>query len=172
MKYAALVLALIATLPAGNDSKEAILRLVDELASSAGSEGASLSDGARRSDTEVVQGDVRRLINAVYAGDVDVVLGYTHPSIVELAGGQAQMEVVLRDSLAQMKNLNMRLESLAFPSAPVFVPTEANRIRHCSDLEHRLRKPATPRKPELSIWRSGDREHVLEIRRRFQNQSR
>jgi len=40
-----------------------------------------------------VQRDVLRLSKAVYSGDVDAVLGLTHPRIIEVMGGQEAARV-------------------------------------------------------------------------------
>jgi hypothetical protein len=65
-----------------------------------------------------VQEDVRRIVQSLHTGDIDVVLKYTHPKIVKLLGGQAAAGQALESAVALLKKNDMKLESLSFPSAP------------------------------------------------------
>jgi hypothetical protein len=80
----------------------------------------------RSSETEIVQTDVRRILNAVYQGDVDTVVGYTHPKIIELMGGITQTKSLLRTALSKTQGTRMTLESLTFPVDPTFLKTDLN----------------------------------------------
>lgn len=62
--------------------------------------------------------DVRRIVLSLHAGDIDVVLKYTHPKLVKLLGGQAAAGRAIESVVALLKKNDMKLESLSFPSAP------------------------------------------------------
>jgi hypothetical protein len=75
-------------------------------------------------DVQIVQSDVSRLLNAVYVGDADTVLRFTHSKIIKLMGGEAQAKVTLKDQLQQFQTLGMKLESRTFPNDPTFLKTD------------------------------------------------
>lgn len=81
-----------------------------------------------RSDEVLVQQDVRKMMAAVYASDVDTVLSFTHPKIIELMGGKDRARSTLRTAFSQIESRNMKLESLVFPEAPTFLNTDMNRF--------------------------------------------
>jgi hypothetical protein len=78
------------------------------------------------SDVEVVQADVRKNANAVYQGDIDTVLAYTHPKIIGMMGGVTRAKTVLTGTLSQIQTMGMTLESLTFPAEPTFLKSDAN----------------------------------------------
>ncbi len=78
------------------------------------------------SDEDVVQEDARKLSNAVYNADVDTVLGYTHPKIIEMMGGTSQAKSALDAAFSKFQLLGMKLESMTFPKAPTFLKTDVN----------------------------------------------
>ena len=78
------------------------------------------------SENEIVQTDVRTNLNAVYKGDVETVLGYTHPKIIEMMGGRTQAKTVLKHTLSRILATGIAVESLAFPEDPTFLKTETN----------------------------------------------
>lgn len=80
------------------------------------------------SDDDLVQRDVRKMVNAVYQSDVDIALSYTHPKIIDLMGGTGQARSALETAFSKFQTLNMKLESLAFPEAPTFLKTDVNRF--------------------------------------------
>ncbi len=86
------------------------------------------SAGDLRSDDEVVQQEVRKMATAVYQSDVDTVLSYTHPKIIDLMGGTKQARSTLETAFSQFESLNMELESITFPEAPTFLNTDSNRF--------------------------------------------
>ena len=69
-------------------------------------------------DPTVVQRDVRRANDALYSGDIDTLLRYTHPRIIELMGGKDRARETLKESLKIVSE--MRVEKLSFPDAPRF----------------------------------------------------
>lgn len=64
------------------------------------------------------QADVRSIVEAVYGGDIDEVLRFTHPVVMKMAGREA-LRRSMEQTLVGMKSAKMSIESLAFPSAPV-----------------------------------------------------
>ena len=81
----------------------------------------TVAQNENSADVQKVQSDVSYLLKAVYASDVDTVLGYTHPKIIALMGGAVQATNILKQSLLQFQTSGMQLESLTFPSEPVFL---------------------------------------------------
>lgn len=74
----------------------------------------------------LVQADVRRTVTAVYDRDIETVLKFTHPKIIEQMGGQAQAKTTLQSALNQVQAAGMTIESLAFPAAPTFTNASAH----------------------------------------------
>jgi hypothetical protein len=74
----------------------------------------------------LVQADVRRTLNAVYGGDIDTVLRFTHPDIIQQMGGALQAKTVLQKALDQIQTAGMKVESLAFPEVPTFTNSTAH----------------------------------------------
>jgi len=75
-------------------------------------------------DAPAVQRDVRRANDALYSGDVDTLLLYTHPRIIELMGGEQRARETLKESLKIVSE--MRVEKLSFPDAPRFFEGQDN----------------------------------------------
>jgi hypothetical protein len=69
----------------------------------------------------IVQNDVRCLQSAVFTGDVDTVLGYTNPKIIQLVGGTAKVRASLVEVTQQFQSAGMRIESSFFPEPPTFI---------------------------------------------------
>ncbi|MFT3926354.1 MAG: hypothetical protein QM778_27660 [Myxococcales bacterium] len=90
-------------------------------------------DGGRLDPGKQVQRDVSAILHSLYRGEVEVVLRYTHPAIVQMLGGPDKARRALNDGAAQMAKAEMKIESLSFPRSPeffdggqrrfVFVPT-------------------------------------------------
>ncbi len=72
-------------------------------------------------EVETVQSDVRRIVNAAFEGDIDVMLGYTHPAIINAMGGRIAARRTIDGVIQSVQALNMTLESLSFPAYPIFV---------------------------------------------------
>lgn len=72
-------------------------------------------------DAQQVQADVEHLLRATYSGDVDSVLSFTHPSIIEMMGGREAAHSVTAQAFQHIARLGMNLESLSFPQAPEFL---------------------------------------------------
>jgi len=89
---------------------------------------AAFAQGAASaSDIELVQRDVRTLIGAVYSGDLDTVIRFTHPRVVTSLGGSSSARATLARVLAQTQSAGMKLESLVFPNQPVFLQGDGRR---------------------------------------------
>lgn len=75
-----------------------------------------------RPDADQVQGDVRRILTALYSGDVGTVLEYTHPAIVAKLGGPELAGQTIGQAVENLRRQGLELESLEFPAPPEFVP--------------------------------------------------
>lgn len=73
-----------------------------------------------------VQEDVRKCQAAVYSADVDVVLSFSHPKILELMGGIEKAKETLTKTLNKLKESEMKVESLEFPEPPRFFDSKSN----------------------------------------------
>lgn len=71
-----------------------------------------------------IQSDVRKLATAVYSGDVDTILSYTHPIIINALGGETQAKTTLKLALIKQLGLGLKLESMKFPSEPTFLKSD------------------------------------------------
>jgi hypothetical protein len=76
---------------------------------------------ASAASAEEVQRDVEACIRALYGGDLDTVLRYTHPMILAAMGGPKGAREVLEPTLERMRESGMTIESFSFPSPPDFV---------------------------------------------------
>ena len=74
----------------------------------------------------IVQQDVSSDLHAVYAGDIDNVLSYTHPKIIEMMGGETTARETLSAVLVKFQNGGLSLKSLTFPKLPTFINTTAH----------------------------------------------
>ena len=81
----------------------------------------SVQRDALPAEIETVQSDVRRIVNAAFEGDIDVMLDYTHPAIINAMGGRITARQTLRGVIQQVQALNMSLVSFSFPADPIFV---------------------------------------------------
>lgn len=70
---------------------------------------------------DAVQEDVRRLVQATYAGDVDTVLRLTHPALVRMLGGREAARGKLEESRQLFISDEVTLEAFAFPRPPEFL---------------------------------------------------
>ena len=64
------------------------------------------------------QEDVKLIVQSLYAGDVDVVLKYTHPAVIKMQGGQDAARRAVTAAVALLQKNSMKLESLSFPAEP------------------------------------------------------
>jgi hypothetical protein len=89
---------------------------------------AAAAGVAQESEPARVQADVKALLQALYAGDVDTVLRYTHPTIVERQGGEEPTRGAIQHAVSTLTGAGMRLESLAFPKPPEFIEAPGQRF--------------------------------------------
>lgn len=73
------------------------------------------------------QAEVGKIVHALYAGDVETVLGHTHPLIVAMQGGEDATRQGIQQAIAQMTRIGMRLETLSFPKDPTFLESGGKR---------------------------------------------
>ena len=79
--------------------------------------GAAEDDNAA---TAQVQKDVRLIIDALHEGDIDTLLRYSHPRMIELAGGEKVLRPAVEAIVRHTRGLGMRVESFTFPQPPQF----------------------------------------------------
>lgn len=70
---------------------------------------------------ERVQTDVEAMTRALYEGEVDTVIGFTHPAVLAKLGGVQAVHAGLQSAVQKMRANGTRLESFAFPSPPEFL---------------------------------------------------
>lgn len=97
------------------------------------------------SQTEQVQQDVTALVRAGYEGDVETMLRFTHPALVERLGGPSAARAAMERVLGEAERVDVELESFSFPRAPEF-------------LDGRERRFAVV--PTLSVIRRGDGQRL------------
>ena len=73
-----------------------------------------------------VQADVRSIYNALYSGDVDTVLRFTYPKLLENMGGAAKAKETLATVLSKIQATGISIDSMTFPQDPTFIETNAN----------------------------------------------
>jgi hypothetical protein len=83
---------------------------------------------AQEAERARVQADVNALLHALYAGDVDTVLRYTHPTIVQMQGGMQPTRGAIQQAVSKLTSAGMRLESLTFPEPPEFIEAPGQRF--------------------------------------------
>jgi hypothetical protein len=84
--------------------------------------------GVAQDESSRVQVDVRAILQAYYAGDVDTVLRYTHPTIVQMQGGVQATRGAIQHAVSTVTSVGMRLESLTFPKPPEFIEAPGRRF--------------------------------------------
>jgi hypothetical protein len=89
---------------------------------------AATAGVAQESDPARVQADVKALLQALYAGDVDSVLRYTPPTVVEMQGGVEPTRGAIEHAVSTLTSAGMRLESLSFPKPPEFIEGQGRRF--------------------------------------------
>ncbi len=73
------------------------------------------------SEERQVQRDVQTAHRALYSGDVDTVLRYTHPRAIDLLGGASAARQGLMQAVERILKASMKVESLSFPARPEFL---------------------------------------------------
>jgi hypothetical protein len=58
---------------------------------------------------------------ALYNGDVETLLRFSHPPILQMMGGREQAERVLQNLTREFQAMGMTQESLSFPELPHFM---------------------------------------------------
>ena len=77
---------------------------------------------------EPVQRDVQELSEAMYRGDLDTILGFTHPKIIKMLGGREAVRSVIEQGLKPILASGMTLEAFSFPSPPKYVEGKERRF--------------------------------------------
>ena len=94
--------------------RAAAFSLVLTVAACTSSPGALPPDAMRKH----VQDDVAAMLAAPYRGDVDTMLRYTHPMILDQMGTREQAKAAMVQLTQQVLARKMKVESLKFPSPP------------------------------------------------------
>lgn len=82
---------------------------------------AAACSSAPSTDPAEVQRDVKKLVAALYAGDVDTVVAYTHPAVLVKLGGAARVHDAVAEVVKGLQQRGAKLESLTFPKPPEFL---------------------------------------------------
>jgi hypothetical protein len=77
-------------------------------------------------EAKTVQADIRKCSTALYSGDADTILAYTHSKIIEKMGGKVKAKEELTKILAGITEKGMKIESLEFPEPPKFFNGKTN----------------------------------------------
>jgi hypothetical protein len=83
---------------------------------------------AENGAVEQVQQNIRDNNSALYRGDVDTVLSFTLPRVIELMGGRDAARAQLSSVIATIRASGMELMSLTFPAPPQFVSGGGNQF--------------------------------------------
>jgi len=92
--------------------------------------GIDAGPGAAKDDNAAaaqVQKDMALMVNALYEGDIETLLRFSHPRMVELAGGENVLRPGVEAVIRRTRELGMRLESFSFPEPPQFFESDARR---------------------------------------------
>jgi hypothetical protein len=79
-------------------------------------------------DVQQIQSAVKRLLDALYAGDTDSILKATPPEVIALMGGEAKARQMLKDAVQGMQASGAKLESVSFPENPTFLKTDLHQF--------------------------------------------
>jgi hypothetical protein len=71
-------------------------------------------------DAAAVQRDIEAANRSLYSGDVDGVLRYTHPTILQMLGGPEKARQTLAKIVEDLEAQQMKVESFSFPEPPQF----------------------------------------------------
>lgn len=82
---------------------------------------SSVTSAQTAEDVAQVQRDVKTLIYALNGGDVDMVLRFTSPRAIELAGGVERVRQGLQAAVQLSRDAGMQIDSFEFPEPPDFV---------------------------------------------------
>ncbi len=118
-------LATISLLAAGCGSEATPSK--DFVPVSADEESAGKQKDPALTEAESVQEDVRKMVNAMYQSEPDVILSYTHPKIIDMLGGREKAKSMLESACADVKSMGMKVESMTFPVDPTFLDSYTNR---------------------------------------------
>ena len=69
-------------------------------------------------ELEPVQRDVLELSQAMYRGDFDTILRFSHPKAIEMLGGPTAARARMEMALQPILDIGMTLEAFSFPRPP------------------------------------------------------
>jgi hypothetical protein len=76
---------------------------------------------------EVVKADVGKIQQAFNDGDVETVLAFTHPRLIEEFGGRERVRAELKTAMDDLRG-KLSFESLTFPAEPTFATGSTNQF--------------------------------------------
>jgi len=83
---------------------------------------------AETGQAEQVRRDVTALVEAGYRGDVEAMLRFTHPALVERLGGSDAARAAMAKVLREAERVDVELESFSLPGAPEFLDGRERRF--------------------------------------------
>lgn len=72
-------------------------------------------------DSARVQEDVKTLIYALHDGDVDTIIRFTPPKVIEMSGGVDTMKHVLQSVSQGLREMGTQIQMFTFPEPPTFL---------------------------------------------------
>ena len=79
-------------------------------------------------ELEPVQRDVQELSQAMYRGDLDTILRFTHPKIIKMLGGPTAARAAMEMAVQPMRDIGMTLEAFSFPRPPEYIEGRERRF--------------------------------------------
>ena len=84
--------------------------------------------GAEPGEAERVVADVEHISRAMYSNDVDTIVAFTHPRVIQQMGGPARTKTLLQNSLSRIQSLGVAVESCTCPEKPGFAQNGSYRF--------------------------------------------
>lgn len=88
--------------------------------------GCSSASETNEAKVARVQKDVRRMVDAAYEGDVETIIDFTHPRILQMMGGVPSARQALEETFKKTSALGMKLDEMKFPTEPTFLRGSEN----------------------------------------------
>lgn len=89
---------------------------------------AAIAAPALSDELEPVQRDVLELSQAMYRGDLDTILRYSHPKAIEMLGGPTAARAALEKAIQPILDIGMTLQAFSFPQPPEYIQGEERRF--------------------------------------------
>jgi len=79
-------------------------------------------------ELEPVQRDVQDLTQAMYRGDLDTILRFSHPKAIEMLGGPTAARATMEMAIQPILDIGMTLEAFSFPRPPEYIEGKERRF--------------------------------------------